>query len=284
MEPFARSIDVGSVSTRYFQKGEGQQDLLLIHGGARSGLLLPSSLVWDLNFDDLSEKFRTVALDSLGQGGTRVPDEAAPSFHDGVAHLADFIRETGLRKPHLVGHDEGGLAALYLGLKSPELASSVTVIGSCAAPTGDGVPNLALTGAPHPLLSATSQSWVLERSSYSEHHVCQGSFLSEAVRLGAERLPAIQRQRAEKLGSSIGRAKSETFALLREQGIALPTLLLWGLQDPIVPLDNGLALYRLVQPRQRQAQMRVINRAGNMPFRERPEAFNGLLTSFVAAL
>src|SRR5581483_827197 len=104
--------------------------------------------------------------------------------------------------------------------------------------------------------------WVLERSSYSEHHVTQGRYLAELVRLGEKTSPDIEQERSAKLRATIGRVKSETYALLREEGVAVPTLLVWGLEDPIVPLDNALALYRLLQPRQRNAQLRVINRAG----------------------
>lgn len=271
----ARNLDVSGVATRCFEAGAGARQLLLVSGGTRSGLFRPSALAWEFNFPALAERFHTVAVDTPQQQLT---------IDQLVQHLTALLPAANLQRPHLVGHDEGGLAALLLAIKRPELVASLTVVASCAAPAGDAVPNLTLADAPWPLLSPLSQQWALERSSYCPVHVTRGNYLAEAVRLAAEAQPQDAQAYAAGQRASVGRARQEVFALLREQGVAVPTLLLWGLQDPLVPLENALALHRLVQPRQRQAHLCVINRAGNLPFREQPEAFNGAVASFIEAL
>jgi pimeloyl-ACP methyl ester carboxylesterase len=283
IEGQARSVVAGGVETRYLEAGQGPCEMVLVHGGARSGLLLPSALAWEANLAALARHGRVVAPDGPGQGESAAPAAAAPGIEDLVVHLEAFADAVAMRRPHLIGHDEGALAALLLALRRPERVASVTLVGSCAAPSGDAVPNLALVGAPEPVLSGLSQAWVLEHSSYSHHHVTQGNYLREAVRRAGTVTPEVAAQRGAALRSGLARAKSEVFARLRDEGLAVPGLLLWGAQDPLVPLDNALALYRLLLPRQRTAQLRVINRAGNLPFREQPEAFDRLLSSFLLA-
>jgi len=282
MEDFARSIDVAGVATRFFEQGDGPRQVLLVHGGACSGLIRSNALVWERNFSAFALHARSLAVEMLGQGETDALGPDGPSFPETVAHLAGFIAATGLDRPHIVGHDEGGLAALTLGLTRPDLVASVTLTGSCAAPSGDALPNLTLSGAPAPFLSRASQAWALERVSYANHHVYDGRFLDEAVRL-ARAAPRDEAARASTLRKSVSRARSECFTLLRDRGIARPILLAWGLDDPLVPFDNAVALYRLATPLQRAAQLASLNQAGNMPFREQPTAFNRAVISFILA-
>jgi len=279
MESLARSIDVHGAATRCFEQGDGPREVLLLHGGGRSGLLRPNMFAWEFNIGAFSGMSRTLAIDTLGHGTTSAVEA---DFQGSVGHLVSFMQMAGLRRPHLVGHDEGGLAALVLGLTQPDMVASVTITGSCAAPLGDAIPNLTLAGPPAPQLSKRSQAWVLERTSHTHHHVAEGRFLAEAVRLARDD-PRDEAARAAKLAPSIARARSECFARLRDNGIAVPILLVWGLQDRLIPLENALELYRLITPRQRHAQMAVINQAGNMPFREQPTDFDRAVISFILA-
>lgn len=84
--------------------------------------------------------------------------------------------------------------------------------------------------------------------------------------------------------ASIAKGRSEIFARCREEGIPVPVLLVWGYQDPMVSPKHALALFDILSERQRQVQLRFINRAGNMPFRERPDEFNAAIGAFVCAL
>lgn len=277
MLPEARLLDLQGVRTRIFRGGSASRTLLLVHGGECSGLVKANAFAWELAFPLLCRSSTTVAFDTAGS-------DHLPGIEGKVQHLQAMMDAEGLRRPHIVAHDEAAVAALLVAVRHPEKVGSVTVVGSRAAPTGDALPNLAHSGPPHPLLSARSQAWALERLSWSEQHIAQGRFLEEAVALAERGDGASELARAMALRGTLSKAKSELFGHLRESGLAVPALLVWGLQDPIVPLENGLALYRQVAIRQSVAQMRVINRAGNMPFRDQPAAFADAVASFILAL
>ena len=60
--------------------------------------------------------------------------------------------------------------------------------------------------------------------------------------------------------------------------ITLPTLVIWGSEDRVVPLDIGLQIAQRIPG----ADLHVLGRCGHVPHLERPHDFNHLLTRFLA--
>lgn len=59
--------------------------------------------------------------------------EALESIEEMGAWLADFVRASGARKLHAVGHSQGFLDVLELALAAPDLLKSITGIGTAGA-------------------------------------------------------------------------------------------------------------------------------------------------------
>src|SRR5690606_27152553 len=115
---------------------------------------------------------------------------------------------------------------------SPDLIQSCTVVNSpTLAPSGDSVPNTALTGALQPLYSRSSQAWVLGRQSYTPHHIHEGRLLDvAAAHAGSEkfvRLRSILNDKAVQLQltRSTNKTKIDTYAYLRSNDMRVPVLL-----------------------------------------------------------
>ncbi|MFN7042791.1 MAG: alpha/beta fold hydrolase [Acidovorax temperans] len=60
--------------------------------------------------------------------------------------------------------------------------------------------------------------------------------------------------------------------------ITLPTLVIWGSEDRVVPLDIGLQIAQRIPG----ADLHVLGRCGHVPHLERPHDVNHLLTRFLA--
>ena len=60
----------------------------------------------------------------------------------------------------------------------------------------------------------------------------------------------------------------------------VPTLVVWGFDDPSARLPVGQHLFERICARTPQAELHVLNRAGHCSFREQPRAFNRLVTDF----
>ncbi|MEK9644602.1 MAG: alpha/beta fold hydrolase [Alphaproteobacteria bacterium] len=99
-----RSISTARGTVTYREAGEGPP-LLLLHGigsGAAS---------WAAQLDALSDRYRVVAWDAPGYGGSDAIAPAEPAAADYAATLAAFLDALGIDAARLVGHSLGALMA-----------------------------------------------------------------------------------------------------------------------------------------------------------------------------
>lgn len=103
------------------QAGEAGPPLVFIHGWA------DSSIVWARALEEWAPRFRVVALDQPGHGGSApVAPEAGVA---GIAAcLADALEALSLSDIRLVGHSLGGLVALRLTLDFPHLVERLVLV------------------------------------------------------------------------------------------------------------------------------------------------------------
>ena len=283
-----RFVDVDGVQTRYFDRGQGEA-VLLVHGShLGTNDACESALDWELNFNRLSESFRVIAIDKLGQGHTDNPrrdeDYTMAAI---VRHARRFILALGLEDAHMVGHSRGGYVVARLALEHPEIVRSCIIVDSGTLAPGPSETEYIMAGAPEPRLTRESQRWVMERFSYSGNHITD-SWLDAAARIA--NLPKY-REAVRKMYDGGLRVKQflPQLALYKEQALnwiiqgclRAPTLLVWGYNDPTAPLRRGQYLFDLIAPRTAMAEMHVINHAGHFCYREQPEAFNQVIRAFV---
>lgn len=97
--------------------------VILLHGW------LGSWRYWMPTMDDLSDKFRTYALDLWGFGDSdRRGDEYSLSAY--VTLLQRFMDEMGIGRAPLVGHALGGVVALRFAAQMPERVEQVMAVAT----------------------------------------------------------------------------------------------------------------------------------------------------------
>jgi pimeloyl-ACP methyl ester carboxylesterase len=113
----------------YAVRGNGTT-LLLLHGGGDSGA---HSFVRQL--DVFSESHRIVAPDQVGQG--RTPDVPGPLSYTGMMDdTAALLQLLKLKDVDVVGFSDGGILALMLAVRHPELVRRLVISGVNIAPEG----------------------------------------------------------------------------------------------------------------------------------------------------
>lgn len=277
---------IDGVETRMLVGGfDGAPATVLLHGGS-PGLspFCGGSHLWGNVLSRLAADRRLIVPDMPGSGGTAA-GEGSLTVDRLVAHTTALLRAKADGPVHLVGHDLGGLVALWTAINEPELLASLTIVASAAAsPTGDGVENLALLSPPRPLWSRESQAWAYERLSYSHHHIDDALLDASVAAAGMGGREAFARQDVpasdSDLAVSVMRAKSRFFRVAREDGVKVPVQIIWAKNDPLVSVDHGVWLYRIIAGKQRAAHFHLVNRSGSFPFREQPDEFLRVLTAF----
>ncbi len=113
----------------YVMKGHGAT-LLLLHGGGDSG---EHSFAYQL--DEFAEHHLIVAPDQVGQG--RTPDVRGPLTYTGMMEdTAALLQRLKLKHVDVVGWSDGGILALMLAVRHPELVRRLVISGVNIAPDG----------------------------------------------------------------------------------------------------------------------------------------------------
>ena len=95
------NINIKNINVNYVDVGEAENTVLLLHGWG-SNIVLFDSLI-----SALKDKYRVIALDMPGFGGTDEPSFAM-NVDDYTDFVAEFIEKLNLKKLSLIGHSFGG--------------------------------------------------------------------------------------------------------------------------------------------------------------------------------
>jgi pimeloyl-ACP methyl ester carboxylesterase len=117
-----QSIDVGTgVRLHYVERGRGTP-IVFIHGGGRD------YRYWDRHIDQFAGRYRVVAY-SRRYADPNDNREIVPDYNATVdaADLVALIRTLELGSAHLVGASIGGVAALFVAVRHPELVRSLVL-------------------------------------------------------------------------------------------------------------------------------------------------------------
>jgi pimeloyl-ACP methyl ester carboxylesterase len=130
----------------YALRGSGST-LVFLHGGGESG---EHSFIRQL--DVFSEHHRIVAPDQVGQG--RTPDIPGPlSYTAMMEDTAALLQRLKLQHVDIVGFSDGGILALMLAVRHPDLVRRLVISGVNIAPEGlrpESLEELRATQTPKP--------------------------------------------------------------------------------------------------------------------------------------
>ena len=126
-------LTVNGATLSYDDRGAGAPAFVFIHGWACD------RTCWSAQVEEFSKDHRCIAVDLRGRGES----SPVPPFRVGQAleDVAAVIRELGVAPAILVGHSLGGIIALALNGRYPDLTLGVVTIDSpITAETGAGSP------------------------------------------------------------------------------------------------------------------------------------------------
>ncbi len=130
------TIQLGQYEAAYLELGDqeqlGSQDypvLLFLHG------FLGESSLWQDLMERLSHRYRCIALDLLGFGGSSKPKLKYTIWHQ-TAFLSEFMAALKLKNVTLIGHSYGGWTSSAFAIEQADLTPSVIRHLVLIAPAG----------------------------------------------------------------------------------------------------------------------------------------------------
>jgi len=260
-------------------RGRGPRPLVLVHGfGA-------SRFTWRRWLPELEEHFRVHLVDLKGFGEAPRPRDGRYSPLDQAELLVALIRELDLRDASLLGHSLGGGIILYAALLLQDdppparVRSLVVVSGACYPQQIPRYIGLARLPVLPPLALRLVPSRALMRRVLREISHPDAVIPPEQVEGYAAPLdrPGTRYAILQAARQVLPNGLEEVVA--RYPLLSAPALLLWGREDPVVPLAAGERLAREL-PRSRLV---VLERCGHLPQEERPGEGLAAVLPFLAS-
>ncbi len=265
-------------SITYVQRGTGPV-LLLIHGMAGS------LETWRSVVGPLARNATVVAVDLPGHGASSATggDYSLGSL---AAGLRDLLTALGHDQATLVGHSLGGGIAMQFSYQFPEMTERLVLVSS----GGLGLEvNRALRAASLPgaglflsvTAEATRRAWGAAGRVLGAANVPANPGLDELVRSYASLADADRRSAFLATVRSVVGLNGQTIAAGNSFYLAqdLPVLLVWGSEDPIIPVEHARAAHELLP----HSTLAVFDDVGHFPHVEAPRRFVTTLEDFLAA-
>ncbi|HEY8694567.1 MAG TPA: alpha/beta hydrolase [Chloroflexota bacterium] len=253
--PEQMTTTVDGIDVRVSVAGDGPP-VLVLHGAGGSN--------WRPGYDLLARRFRLYLPEHPGFGTTERPDWLE-TVQDLAVWYMDVIDRLKLAPVHLVGHSLGGWTAVELAsLCSHQLRKLVLV-----DPAGLRVPGEQRID----LFRQTPEQGA--RTLYHDQSFADRML---AAQLTPEMAKAQIRNRnmTARLGWNPYLCNPALEPRLRR--IPVPTLVVWGKQDKLIPLSHG----ELYAERIHGATLAVIDECGHLPPVEQPEKFASIVGDFLA--
>ena len=263
----------GATDVNYVEIGEGEP-IIFIHGIAGCWRN------WLENLPYFGRTHRAIAIDLPGFG-----DSPMPSWDISMANygrlIHDFCERLGIDQVGaLVGNSMGGFIATEAVIEEPERFDRLVLISAAGISFAEwqGRPIDAarrIFKAAIPFLSGERRSyWTRPRGRklafgriVRNPNKLRPELLREQVRPGLQ-APGF----SDALASILGYDTRE-----RLPEIEIPTMVVWGLNDQVVPVEAALGYHRLIP----SSRLELFERTGHLPMLERPQRFNPLLEGFI---
>lgn len=270
---YLHRIELPGAEVNYAEIGAGEP-ILFIHG------LAGCWQNWLENMPHLSRTHRAIALDLPGFGASPMPSWPIEMAAYGRL-IHDFCEKLGVdRVAALVGNSMGGFAATEAVIEQPSRFERLVLVSAAGISFAEkqGRRDSALTtmfDATIPHLAGPRRTWLARPRG---RQVAFGTIFNYPNRVR----PELLREQIDPSIRSPGFADSlralggyDTRHRLPE--IEVPTLVVWGLKDRIVPVEAAIGYHRLIP----KSRLELFERTGHVPQMERPARFNALLDDFL---
>ena len=236
-------VRVGGTRIPYEVAGEGEP-VLMIHG------LGGSSRCWAWTLPALTRRHRVFLLDLPGFGRLRHRHREF-SLDTAREWIERWMDAVGLARAHIVGHSMGAYIATQIAVGAPDRVDRLVLVSAAGVPMG------------------RSMTDCVRRIPAGWRHRAPGAWRL-LLRDALFTRPWLVWRTGRAL---LARDVRDTLGQIRA-----PTLVVWGTDDPMVPVACATTFRRTIPT----SRLILLERAGHLPMITRTEPFSDALAAFLA--
>jgi haloalkane dehalogenase len=282
--PFAPHYEeINGFAMHYVDEGSGEP-LVLVHGDPTWAYLYRRFIT------PLAEQSRCIVPDHMGMGKSDTPLKPYPyRLHHHIDNLETLLLRLDLHNVTLVLHDWGGPVGLGVAIRHPERIKRLVLLNTWAFASWPGAPFPRLVEL---IRSSRGEKFVLEKNGYVEPALlgttAHPERLTEAVMMAYRApFPTPESRRALLCWSRDIPVSPQDPSYAEMQHIeqslpqfrAIPVLLIWGMQDPVLT-EPVLRMWQRLYP---HATTHELEDASHFLQEDAPERIVGWIKQFLAA-
>jgi pimeloyl-ACP methyl ester carboxylesterase len=265
------------MASEYLYKEEyGDGDpILCLHG------LGANIFTWRYFVEPFSRKNKLILIDLKGFGSSAKPDDERYSIHDHADAIHELIQKNDWRTLTLIGNSYGGALALLLAMRIKEtdpsrLAKLVLIDAGAYKEYLPGYLKLMRTFLGRPMMfllpARQTAKFVLNLSFYNSGKISEEQVAAYAGPLAD---PGTRNSLLQTARLCIPSNADELVA--KYENISVPTLILWGRHDRIIPLKVGELLNQALP----NSVLEIFEECGHVPQEEQPQQTIARISKFL---
>jgi pimeloyl-ACP methyl ester carboxylesterase len=266
--------DVDGLHIHYQQFGERADPVvLLIHG------YTASTLVWKTVAPEFARRgFQVIAPDLVGFGFSSKPAWFDYSIQSQARVLSRLMNRLGIGRATIVGSSYGGAVASTLALDYPERVEKLVLVDAVCNDDPKRHPLLRL--ANYRGMGEVISAFLVGSPRFVRYRLQNTLAPANHHLITDERIEGIRRPLAAKDAhrSVLMTARNWNACRIEQdaQFITQPTLLVWGENDSITPIESGYKMHDSIL----NSRMVVFKHCGHVPQEEAPENFVEVVSEF----
>ncbi len=247
---------------RYRDSGiPGGPTLLLLHGSN-------SSLdTWEPMVELLADRFRLIRYDQFGHGMTGAHEQHDYSAAARVAAGVEVLDELGVESAIWVGNSMGGGVAWRAAMLAPERVNGLVLLNASGAQTDEPVTPYLGAAVARTWLGRTILPLITPRfmvATSLEQSVADPSMMTDALVDRYWEMVRYPGNRDAMAASIVAGRESELWNTI--DSINIPTFIVWGEQDSVVPVAHAHAFAEQIP----NSSKIIYPHLGHLPMEEEP--------------
>ncbi|MFQ5475999.1 MAG: alpha/beta fold hydrolase [Nitrosopumilus sp.] len=254
-------LQIDGHKIRYLESGDSKNTLVLVHG------LGASAERWDQVIPLFADDFRVIVPDLIGFGYSDKPlVDYTPEFFS--EFLKKFFDASEIKQPNLIGSSLGGQVCAEFAASHPQdIEKLILVSPSGAMKQSTPALDAYIMAALYPNEQSAKNAF--------EMMECSGNEVDQNVVNGFIERMQLPNAKLAFMSTLLGLKNSELISS-KLQTISTPTMIIWGSDDPVIPINHADSFVSAIQ----DCRFFRMDGCGHTPYVQDPHVFASKVIEF----